>query len=65
MEKTIGDFLFKGKSDSINVYKDGKLIKSEVMNGILFSEDFDRLTEKMAKSLSAMQDIVPSETDSI
>lgn len=27
MEKTIGDFLFKGKSDSINVYKDFKLYK--------------------------------------
>lgn len=51
MEKTIGDFLFKGKSDSINVYKDGKLIKSQIVNGILFKENFEKITETLAKSL--------------
>lgn len=51
MEKTIGDFLFKGKSDSINVYKDGKLIKSQIVNGILFKENFEKITESLAKIL--------------
>ncbi|MCD2348619.1 MULTISPECIES: hypothetical protein [Clostridium] len=51
MEKTIGDFLFKGKSDSINVYKNGELIKSQTINGILFKEEFEKITEKLAKSL--------------
>lgn len=51
MEKTIGDFLFKGKSDSINVYKDGNLIRSQIVNGILFKENFEKITESLAKSL--------------
>lgn len=51
MEKTIGDFLFKGKSDSINVYKDGNLIRSQIINGILFKENFEKITESLAKSL--------------
>lgn len=51
MEKTIGDFLFKGKSDSINVYKDGKLIKSQIVNGILFKENFEKITKSLAQSL--------------
>ncbi|MFL0250759.1 hypothetical protein ACJDT4_10035 [Clostridium neuense] len=55
MEKTIGDFLFKGKSDSVNVYKDGKLIKSQIVNGILFKENFDKITESLAKSLKEIE----------
>ncbi|PJI07300.1 MULTISPECIES: hypothetical protein [Clostridium] len=55
MEKTINGYLFKGKSDSISIYKDGKLIKSNVMNGILFQETFDKITEKLAKELSSSE----------
>jgi|GEM_PF-2681354 len=55
MEKTIGDFLFKGKSDSINVYKDGNLIKSQIVNGILFKENFEKITESLAKSLKEQE----------
>ncbi|WP_234118798.1 hypothetical protein [Clostridium hydrogenum] len=52
MEKVLGDFTFRGKSDSINVYdKEGKLIKSQVINGILFKEDFERITEGLYKIL--------------
>lgn len=52
MEKVIGDFTFRGKSDSINVYdKEGKLVKSQVINGILFKEDFEKITESLFKSL--------------
>lgn len=55
MEKTINGYLFKGKSDSISIYKDGKLIKSKVINGILFQETFNRITKQLAKELSASE----------
>lgn len=52
MEKVLGDFTFRGKSDSVNVYdKDGKLIKSQVINGILFKENFEKITESLYKIL--------------
>ncbi|URZ15613.1 hypothetical protein [Clostridium felsineum] len=51
MEKTINGFLFKGKSDSISVYKDGSLLTSKIIDGILFQENFDKITKKLAEEL--------------
>ncbi|AAK79010.1 hypothetical protein BJV85_002971 [Clostridium acetobutylicum] len=53
MERTINGFLFKGKSDSISVYKDGNLLTSKIIDGILFEEDFNKITKRLAEELLA------------
>ncbi|KHD35648.1 hypothetical protein NL50_12920 [Clostridium acetobutylicum] len=56
MERTINGFLFKGKSDSISVYKDGNLLTSKIIDGILFEENFDKITKRLAEELSAKEE---------